>query len=219
MRRSVLVLALALLCALPAGASSELPAMRARFALRRANLPVEHLELVRSGDKVAHRFVERGYRELWQRDARGDLEHVRAYPAEGKSVHYTPGDLRTIHVWPSWDSLAQLLGESELQALMPAGNKLGFERLPVRVLKGNLRGQPARLEWLDALALPSRLTLGAGKHQLVVELIAFERCEDGCQEQEPDLRSLEFSDLGDMEYDPFVRRFLAREHRHAHPLH
>jgi hypothetical protein len=191
---------LLLLCAFPA-AASDLAAVRARYALKRG-ARVEHLELVRAGDRVEHTFVERGVRELWQRDARGDLEHWRAFPAQGKSVHYTPGDLRTINSWPRWDALAQLISSSELATLKP--NKKG-------VLEGTLRGQPARVEWRDDVALPKRIVLGA----LTMELLSVEPVSavDG-----DSLESIEFADLGDKEYDPFVRRYLAHRH-HEHPLH
>ncbi|HEX5657626.1 MAG TPA: hypothetical protein VFX59_10550 [Polyangiales bacterium] len=191
---------LLVLCALPA-AASDVAAVRARYALKRGN-HVEHLELVRAGDRVSHEFVERGVRELWQRDARGDLEHWRAYPAQGKSVHYAPGDLRTINLWPRWDALTQLISAQELASLT---------RNKKNVLEGTLRGQPARVEWRDDVALPRRITLG----QLTMELLSVEPVS---AVQSDTLESIEFADLGDKEYDPFVRRFLAH-HQHEHPLH
>ncbi|MET0285132.1 MAG: hypothetical protein ABW352_11700 [Polyangiales bacterium] len=190
-----------LLCALPASASSEAAAVRARYALRRGD-HVEHLELVRVGDRVAHTFVERGVRELWQRDARGELEHWRAYPAEGTSVHYTPGDLRTIRMWPRWDTLTQLISSAELATFKPS--KKG-------TLEGTLRGQLARVQWREDVALPKRIVLG----KLTMELLSV---EPASAVEGDTLRSIEFADLGDMEHDPFVRRFLAHNH-HDHPLH
>lgn len=197
------LVALLLVCALPALAGgADAPALRAQYVLKRGKR-VEHLELTRAGDRVAHTFVERGVRELWQRNAHGELEHWRAYPAQGASVHYTPGDLRTIHLWPRWDTLAQLISAPELAALKPG--KRG-------VLEGTLRGQPARVEWLTERELPKRITLG----ELTIELVSIEDCEAVSPDR---LRSVEFADLGDMEHDPFVRGFLAREANHAHPLH
>jgi hypothetical protein len=216
MTRWLITLAASLVCAL-ASADGEPPPVCARYALRRSHGELEHLELMRTADRVAHRFLERGQHELWERDARGELEHVRSYPAQGKSVHYTSGDLRTINLWPAWDVLAQLVGTRELNALSPAGNKQGFQRMSARVLKGPLRGQPAKVEWLDALALPNKLVLGTGVHRLTMELVGVNADADSCS-SEPRLRSLEFADLGDMEYDPFVRSFLAHE-AHGHGAH
>ncbi|MET0384346.1 MAG: hypothetical protein ABW321_00230 [Polyangiales bacterium] len=202
----------------PARADAPLPDLRARYVMRRAQ-HTEHLELVRQGNRIVHRFAERGYYETWKRDARGQLEHVRAFPSEGSSVHYTPGDLRTIGLWPTWDSLASLLSERERLALTAAGDKRSFQRQTARMLKGRLRGQPAQLEWLDSYALPARMTIGEGDAKLVVELVELESCDaSSCSVGSPTgLRAIEFADLGDKEYDPFVRKFMARdEHGRGH---
>jgi hypothetical protein len=216
---------LALVCALSssrlASAEPALPAVHARFELR-SHGHREQLELVRDGERIEYRFLSRGYSELWRRDARGELEHVRSYPSAGKSVHYTAGDLRTIGLEADWTSLSSLLSTAE-QAQLRAGKsrrELGHE---VRSLQGMLRGKPAHVEWLADVALPKKLALGEGKSQVVVSLLTVEACTRVlCGERDEALRSLEFADLGDMEYDPFVRRFLAHdalEHGHAHGVH
>lgn len=213
---------LAFLCSPPsARADTELPALHARFAMKHADGRVEHMELVRSRDRIEHRFIERGYSELWLRDARGELEHVRAFPQDGKSVHYTAGDLRTIHLTADWRALNSLLSERELSALRQAGKPRSFAAHTVRQLRGTLRGQPAQLGWIDAVALPAQLTLGTGQDKVVVSLLALSDCTATlCGDDTASLRSLEFADLGDMEYDPFVRRYLAhQDHGHAHNPH
>lgn len=197
-------------------AEGELPAVVAHFALKRADGSSEHLTLVRSPGRIEHRFVERGYSELWLRDARGELEHVRSFPRDGKSVHYTSGDLRTISLAPDWSALSSLLGTSELSSLVARGTQRALEKRQARVLLGSLRAQPARLVWLDDVALPAQLSLGRGKSKVVITLQSLSACTPAlCSPDKAELRSLEFADLGDMEYDPFVRRFLAHE-SHGH---
>jgi hypothetical protein len=197
------------------------PALRARFAMTRADGRTEHLELLRVPDRVEHRFVERGYSELWRRDARGELEHVRSFPGDGKAVHYTAGDLSTIHLAPDWRALESLLGASELSALREVGRSRSAKAGSLRMLSGTLRGQPARVSWRDDVALPAQLALGEGKSKVVISLLSVTACtSDSCAgEDTSSLRSIEFADLGDMEYDPFVRRFLAHEGGHAHGGH
>jgi len=204
-------------------APESTPAVLATYAIERPGQPSEQLVLVRTGDRVEHRFAQRGTAELWRRDPRGELEHVKAYPGDGKSVHYTAGDLRTIALAPSWDELASLVGARELRDLKQAGSRRLAGRA-ARLLRGTLRGQPAELAWLDALSLPAYLRLGTGAQRTVLRLVDVRPCTDElCAEYDARaLRSIEFADLGDMEYDPFVRRFLAREarshgaHAHAH---
>jgi hypothetical protein len=208
---------LVVLVAVDARADAELPAVFARFALTRADGHVEHLELVRQHGRIEHRFVERGYSELWLRDARGELEHVRSFPRDGKSVHYTAGDLRTISLAPDWSALSSLLGSAELASLQPSGTERVLDRRRARVLRGSLRTKAARLSWLDDVALPAQLSLGQGKSKVVISLLSVAECTpDLCTRPREELRSLEFADLGDMEYDPFVRRFLAQDGRDAH---
>lgn len=205
--------------ALDARADAELPAVFARFALARADSQVEHLTLVRQHGRIEHRFVERGYSELWLCDARGELEHVRSFPRDGKSVHYTSGDLRTISLAPDWSALSSLLGNGELASLTPSGSERSLDRRRARVLRGSLRAQPARLAWLDDVALPAKLSLGQGKSKVVISLLSVAECTPSlCTPARDELRSLEFADLGDMEYDPFVRRFLAQD-AHGHDPH
>jgi hypothetical protein len=214
---STLLTLLASPLALDARADAELPAVFARFALARADGQVEHLTLVRQYGRIEHRFVERGYSELWLRDARGELEHVRAFPRDQKSVHYTSGDLRTISLAPDWSALSSLLGNGELASLTPSGSERALDQRRARVLRGTLRAQPARLVWLDDVALPAKLSLGEGRSKVVISLLSVAECTPAlCAPARDELRSLEFADLGDMEYDPFVRRFLAQEaHGHA----
>jgi hypothetical protein len=198
-------------------ADSELPSVVARFALKRADGSSEHLTLVRSPGRIEHQFLERGYSELWLRDERGELEHVRSFPRDGKSVHYTAGDLQTISLVPDWSALASLLGASELASLAPRGTQRVLERRQARVLLGSLRAQPARLVWLDDVALPAQLSLGRGKGKVVITLLSLSACTPAlCSPVRSELRSLEFADLGDMEYDPFVRRFLAQDAQEPH---
>jgi len=215
--RLVLVLVLVVTCAPTlVHAQAELPAVIARFELKRADGSREHLELARCPGRVEHHFVERGYRELWLRDARGELEHVRSFPRDGKSVHYTAGDLRTISLAPDWSALGSLLGASELASLEAKGTERALDKRQARVLLGSLRAQPARLVWLDDVALPAQLSLGRGKSKVVITLLSLSACTPAlCSPEKAELRSLEFADLGDMEYDPFVRRFLAQE-SHGH---
>jgi len=221
MRGGWLLSALALLlAAVSVRADDAPPSVLARFVVQHADGAPEQLVVVRTSDRIEHRFVSRGSVERWRRDARGELEHEKLYPSEGKSVHYTAGDLRTIHVEPSWEELGSLIGASERGALTPAGQKKGLAGRTARLSRGKVRGQPAQLEWLDDVSLPALLTTGSGRERTTVRLVSVEPCSaDACAETPSDaLRSIEFADLGDKEYDPFVRRFMAREMpaHHAH---
>jgi hypothetical protein len=218
MRRSRIALATlcvllpALLGAALAQAEPALPSVYARYVLRRPGQASEQLLLVRTERRIEHRFVERGIHEIWQRDRQGELEHVKAFGREGKSVHYTAGDLRTIALAPSWDELASLIGRPARAGLRQTEKRSRVRNRDARLLTGMLGGLAARVHWLDEPSLPAKIEI-AGQKGLSLELVDLTVCtETLCSPQtEEGLRSLEFADLGDMHYDPFVRRFLARE--------
>lgn len=67
---------------------------------------VERLDVLRLRDHIEHRYPLRGVTEVWERDARGELSHWKIFERVGRSVHYTAGDLRTIHLQPDWEQLA-----------------------------------------------------------------------------------------------------------------
>lgn len=209
-----------LLAALPVRAEGELPAVLARFAVQHAGGAPEQLVVVRTDTRIEHRFVTRGVVERWRRDARGELEHEKLFPKDGKSVHYTAGDLRTIQYEPSWEQLGSLIGTKERSGLSAAGQKKSLGGRTARISRGQVRGEPAQLEWLADVSLPALLATGHVRERTTVKLVSIEPCsESTCAETPSDaLRSIEFADLGDMEYDPFVRRFMAREMpgHHAH---
>ena len=195
-------------------ARSSLPSVWARYALIRRGARVEHLVVVRSGDRVEHRYLERAETDLWERDRRGEVEHVQIYPKEKRAVHFTPGDLRTIAMTPHWDGLTGLVSDKERAALGRRGTTASLGGRRAIVHHGTLRGQPARLAWLADLALPANLTLGRGATRVELRLVELQDCSGKrCAETtREDLRVLEFADLGDMEHDPFARRFLHSAH-------
>jgi hypothetical protein len=190
------------------------PSVWARYALIRKGVAVEHLVIVRTGDRVEHRYVERGETDLWRRDARGELEHLKLYPRAGRAVHFTPGDLRTISLAPSWDGLSALVSAAERAGLVAQGKTRALGGRAATVLSGRLRGQPARLTWVPELGLPAALTVGRGDARVALRLVAVDACSgERCTEASRSaLRVLEFADLGDMEHDPFARSFLHPSH-------
>jgi hypothetical protein len=221
-RCAALSLALSIVSLQPTAHSAEpkLPAVYARFLLQRPGSPAEELVLIRTEDRVEQRFLKRAVREVWRRDSRGELEHIKAFPVEGKSVHYTAGDLRTIALEPSWSELASLLSEPALTALTKRAGTRKIEGHDAELLTGELRGRRARVLWLPGVALPARIVLEGAAQRTTLELIELTACTvERCAELDDSaLRSIEFADLGDMEYDPFVRNFLAREQTHARAL-
>lgn len=218
---AVLTLAVGASTARWAAAQSALPALLARYEMKRGK-HVEQFELLRTERRIEHRYVDRALTEVWERDARGELAHWKIFHRAGRVVHYTPGDLRTIHVEPSWEQLGTLLNPAERARLKHVGKRRVRGEL-VSVLRGTIAGRSGRLLWLDTLELSTAMTLGTGSDATSVQLVGSQPCDvTSCAPASTlEYREIEFADLGDSERDPFVRNFLAsfslaHEH-HQHP--
>ena len=212
-------LALLTLCTcLAAGVAQAEPGVLARYELRRAGRPPAPLELLRDADLVEHRYVESDTIRVWRRVGPDELEHLALSPGSGKGVRYTAGDLRAIVEEVEWSALGSLLSERERSTLTRVGTqRVGGRALPR--LRGMLRGQPVRVTWLEDVQLPLELSLGTGREQVVLRLRAVKPCTAArcVPTATHDLTLLDFADLGDMTYDPFVRSYLSRQGRgHTH---
>ncbi|MET0339404.1 MAG: hypothetical protein ABW252_00295 [Polyangiales bacterium] len=220
MRRAALILATLALGVLPrvrAEPSAE-PAVLARYEVRRSGAAAEVLVVMRNGDRIEHRYEARHTVEVWRRIGSDDVERLALFPEAKRAVRYTGGDLRALGEPVDWPALSSLVGADERAQLTQVGTRKLRGELATR-LRGMLRGRPATLTWLPAQALPAALTLGSGREAVTLKLLDATPCTpERCAPTEAsDLKVIDFADLGDMTYDPFVQRFLrARGGGHAH---
>jgi hypothetical protein len=213
------VLAVTRLATPAAGAQSILSPSIAHYEVSH-EARTERLDMVRTADRIEHRYLTRGVSEVWSRTPRGELEHWKVFHQPKRSVHYTAGDLRTIEAEPSWEQLATLIHPAERLKLKTKGTRrVGAGT--ATVLEGELAHQRARVLWNASTGWAQEVALGAGHHRKKYRLLAAEACSPAtCAPFDASsVREIEFADLGDMETDPFVRTFLATfaGHAHAHP--
>jgi hypothetical protein len=179
----------------------------------------ERLDVVRTNDRIEHRYLTRGITEVWSRDPHGELSHWKVFHQPKRSVHYTAGDLRTIEAEPSWEQLATLINPTERAKLKAKGSKR-TPNGPATLLEGKLDHQQARVLWNEPTGWAEEVALGAGGKGKKYRLLSAEACSPTlCAPFDTgSVREIEFADLGDMESDPFVRSFLATfaGHGHAH---
>jgi hypothetical protein len=179
----------------------------------------ERLDVVRTSDRIEHRYLKRGITEVWSRDPRGELSHWKVFHQPKRSVHYTAGDLRTIEAEPLWEQLATLLKPGERAKLKTKGSKR-TPHGPAILLEGQLDHQKARVLWNEREGWAEEIAWVSGNARKTYRLLSNEPCTPTvCASVDMrDVREIEFADLGDMETDPFVHRFLATfggdEHSH-----
>jgi len=117
-----LALAVAGLATPAAGAQGTLSLSIAHYEVTHDGR-TERLDMVRTSDRIEHRYITRGITEVWSRDPRGELSHWKVFHQPKRSVHYTAGDLRTIEAEPLWEQLATLINPGERAKLKAKGSK------------------------------------------------------------------------------------------------
>lgn len=117
-----LVLAIAGFASPAVRAQGALPSSIAHYELTHDGR-TERLDVVRTSDRIEHRYLARGITEIWTRSPSGELEHWKVFHQAKRSVHYTNGDLRTIEAEPSWEKLAAPVEAEQRAKLKAKGTK------------------------------------------------------------------------------------------------
>jgi len=175
----------------------------------------------REGDHIE--TAQRDYAEVWQRDDRQAVTLRRVFHGERKIVEYTTGELRTQHRLKDWRELGSILDARTLSRLRRVGTDTVLKQPAVRYV-GHSGDTRIEVLWLPRLNLPARIVRSTpqSRYSLVLrELLpaaaaAWPRVDAAAT---ADFEIIDGSDLGDREYDPFVRKVLSMdtgEHRHAH---
>jgi hypothetical protein len=210
--------------------SASLPNVAAEFTTTREGEEDEHEhnEHETHADNVTWRFwrdskqitIERpqlGMGELWQRDGQSVI-HRKLYHADKRAIEFQDDDLRMLETTPSWQKLALLL-DQKLLAQLTAGDLEWSDGYPTREYQGKV----AETQWHIVM----RMDLGIP--------VLIEREHEGFSERTELLNAyalnaapwqptattgydiIDFADLGDKEYDPFVIKVQAQMgHDHHH---
>lgn len=199
-----------------AGAQRNLLSSLARYEVTHGGRR-EHMEVMRTSDRIEHRYATRGITEVWTRDGRGDLSHWKVFHQPKRSVHYTAGDLRTIHLEPTWEQLGTLINPLERSRLRPVGTRRTRHGV-VTVLQGAVDGLRTRILWDEERGWAGEMVIGSGPNRTRFRMLSAETCSASlCEPLDASaIREVEFADLGDSEGDPFVRNFLATFAAHSH---
>jgi len=200
--------------------SASLPNVAAEFTTTRDGEEHEH-EHESHADNVTWRFwrdsqkitIERpqlGMGELWQRDGQSVI-HRKLYHVDKRAIEFQDDDLRMLEITSSWQKLALLL-DQKLLAQLTAGDLEWSDGYPTREYQGKV----AETQWHIVI----RMDLGIP--------MLIERQHEGFSERTELLNAyalsaapwqptattgydiIDFADLGDKEYDPFVIKVQAQ---------
>ncbi|RNF86184.1 hypothetical protein [Montanilutibacter psychrotolerans] len=143
----------------------------------------------------------------WQQGSDG-VVHRQIFPADRKVVVYTPGDLRALGHVVAWPKLSGLVDPTLLDQMQAVGDTriAGEAAQRYRGAKDGLR---IELSWLSTAALPAHYQSGRGKGRFELTLRKLERrAADEAFTATDEYRELDFADIGDMELDPFAKRYI-----------
>ncbi len=156
--------------------------------------------------------------ELWERNNQAQLFYTKVFFHEKTAVEFVPGDLAALGKSPSWPQLNSLIDPAVLgKQLLLTQQRIGD--IEVQHYRGKLQHAEIELAWLPKIQLPLRLWKKMPDEELVLTL---KTCSPTLpvqpisQTELNQFRHLDYTDFGDMEDDPQVKRLeiLMGEHHH-----
>ncbi len=204
----------------PAAASAPAPVLRADYDLRDAQ-GTRRLTLLRSADRIEYRIAGQAI-EVWRRTPDG-IARLELFPEAGRSIAWSPGDLRTVGEARDWPQLASPVDPRLRQRLQAHGATRVRDHAGTRYRGDSAEGGRIELDWSEALDLPLRYRAvpargSAPDAAYELRLRSLDR-DAGHQAftATDGYRETDYADLGDMALDPFAARYLREQgHGHAH---
>lgn len=160
-----------------------------------------------------------GLGELWQRDGK-TLIHRKLYHGDRRAIEFQEDDLKMLGGKPAWQKLALLIDPAVLERLT-AGELDWLDDKPVREYRGSAAGADWRVVVRLDLALPVLIEREAhGVSERTELLNAYPLAAAPWQPTASGSYDvIDYADLGDKEYDPFVVKVQAQmghDHSHSH---
>jgi hypothetical protein len=149
--------------------------------------------------------------EIWQRANNGQFYHTRLFYQEKAALEFYPGDLAALGNAPSWQRLSALIDPNSLGKTLALTGKEENEGVWVEHYQGIIKAQAVEVDWLPNLKLPARLSRQDPEGKVVLTLNTCGKpselpVQPISKTELDNWRHLDFTDLGDMENDPQVRR-------------
>lgn len=203
--------------------SAMLPAVAAEFLTTResdeeahahyeheAQASRVHWRFWRNSKKIDIERPQLGVGESWQQDGRAII-HRKLYHADQRAIEFQQDDLKMLEAAPSWHKLSLLLDQSLLEQLSASDIKWS-EGFPVRDYQGTVNGTAWHIVMRMDIALPILVESRSAQASERTELLnAYALTAAPWQPTPSDAYEvIDYADLGDKEYDPFVIKVQAQ---------
>lgn len=163
--------------------------------------------------------ARKDYAEIWERDERHEMTLKRVFHEDQKWIEYTPGLLRAERRIREWSLLASIIDIRTLARLENRG-KTTILNQPAARYSGRVGDERIEIVWLTRQAIPAKIVRTDRDGAYTLEMKELREAPDSSwpavnQETLENYEWLDGSDLGDREYDPFVRKVLAMDPSHS----
>lgn len=176
---------------------------------------------LRNGHRTETRDVLSNQGEIWQLD-NNRLFYSRIFYNEKMVIEFTPGDLNATQNTPSWEAVSTLVDTQQFgKELKLVGQETNDSGTVIEHYAKNLNASEDQLDWLPSLKLPNRIVKSQPEATITLTLVD---CVNMTQLQIPNVekvdldsfRHVDFTDLGDMENDPQIKRIEGLLSGHHH---
>ncbi len=163
----------------------------------------------RSTNRIETRNLQDNSGEVWQKQAKGNIEYERLFHDQQQAIDYLPGDLNAIGAQPDWLALSTLVNQSMILTLHADSHEQVMDRSGIHY-KSNDPNQSLEVIWLEHEQLPALIKRIERGHTLITRITSIYSLLQSPwpYQHSTDYRHTDFSDIGDKENDPFIKSIL-----------
>lgn len=206
---------------LPASNTHKLPPLAAEFVTTvSGGDPAKTIaRLVRSADAVEWRYLANNTGELWTKTSKDLWFYHKIFHADRQVIEYSPVDINLLGMHQQWQYFA--INPNLLQALTYSKTAENFHGFLAIIYSGEKSGIHYEVLWLPQLSLAARISATQANQKTITEIRTLHVNQHApfTFSDITGYRTIEYTDLGDMERDPFVMKIqheLLDHHGHLH---
>lgn len=183
------------------------------------NTVVNRAKLVRSIGVIEWFYLASNTGERWTKTTNDLWFYSKIFHADRQVIEYSPVDLNMLGIHQQWQAFA--INPDILHALTPIRHAPDFHGWQSVLYAGEVNGVAYEVLWLPQVSLAARVTAIQGKQKTMTEMVRLYLNKNApfSLSNTSRYRTIEYTDLGDMERDPFVLKIqheLLDHHGHSH---
>ncbi len=179
----------------------------------------------RSDNRVETRDAHGETGEIWESDPRGQISYIRLFhpggSGVGKTIDYTPGDLRALAMKTDWNQIRSIIDPKLLGTQLKRTGEQTVDGQRTERYAGEVDGVSTEVLWLPETKLPTRIEKTQGGVTVRLRMADCKPLASAPWTMTSDTRMqsyqhLDYADLGDKENDPFVKNVVGHKEGSHH---